>query len=465
MILVWFRQDLRINDNPALYNALNQDEVLPIFIYDNTNSQHIGEASKVWLHYSLQSLNKSLGNKLSCYCGDPITIIKYLIKTYDIQSVYWNRCYEPWQIKRDTEIKSMLSNHGVGVISYNGSLLWEPWSVLKSDQTPYKIFTHFYRKGCLSSIAPRAVLPLPTKLNLFYDIKSLSVEQLALLPNINWYQNLVSKWDISELGANNLLVEFVKTKINSYKLGRDYPNLNTTSRLSPYLHFGQISPHQIWYTIKQLYNDDNTEHFCSELVWREFSYNLLYYNPELATQNLQYKFNYFPWHNNHEQLLKWQTGQTGIPIIDAGMRELWQTGYMHNRVRMIVGSFLVKNLLIDWRYGAKWFFNTLFDADLANNSASWQWVAGSGTDAAPYFRIFNPVTQGQKFDSDGYYTRKYVKELNDIPNKYLFNPWEAPPDVLKHANIQLGVNYPFPIVDLKNSRQLALSLFNNLQKV
>ena len=238
---------------------------------------------------------------------------------------------------------------------------------------------------------------------------------------------------------------------------------NNVSRLSPHIHFGEVSPHQVWYQSQQMESSSgrikDLEHFLSELGWREFSYNLLFHFPDLIGTNFQKKFDDFPWKDDSDLLERWQKGNTGYPIVDAGMRELWQTGYMHNRVRMVVGSFLVKNLLIDWREGERWFWDCLVDADLANNAASWQWVAGSGADAAPYFRIFNPVTQGTKFDKDGEYTRKFVPELEKLPNKFLFTPWEAPQNVLEEAGIELGKDYPYPIIDLKQSRARALEAF------
>lgn len=244
--------------------------------------------------------------------------------------------------------------------------------------------------------------------------------------------------------------------IHHYKKGRDFPALGSVSRLSPYLHFGQISPHQVWHRVHQLPSDHNVDHFCSELGWREFAYNLLYHNPKLPEENLVSKFDAFPWKKDEKSFAAWKKGQTGIPMVDAAMRELWETGFMHNRCRMIVASFLIKNLLIDWRSGQKWFWDCLFDADLANNSASWQWVAGCGADAAPFFRIFNPVTQGEKFDPEGKYIRKYVPELAGLPDRYLFAPWQAPEDVLRQSAVVLGKDYPYPIVDLKESRNRAL---------
>ncbi len=462
----WFRQDLRLEDNQALFNACQQGLVLPIYILDDVNSGmfRIGEASRVWLHNSLQSLNKSLNGKLSVYIGNPLEVLLSLSQKYNISNIYWNRCYEPWQINRDTKIKKILIEQGLAVNTYNSLLLWEPWEVLKSDGTPYKVFTPYYRNGCLNSKIPRFPLPIPTNLSFINDIENqLNIDNLNLLPNIPWDKELVKQYKIGEKGAKLKLNDFIAERLSSYKDGRNYPEKPNISRLSPHLHFGEISPNNIWHKVRSHGDNDNIDTFCSELGWREFSYNLLYHNPNLPTDNFQSKFDKFPWSIDKEILSKWQKGQTGIPIVDAGMRELWQTGFMHNRVRMIVGSFLVKNLMLDWREGERWFFNCLFDADLASNSASWQWIAGCGADAAPYYRIFNPVLQGQKFDINGKYTRHYVPELVLLPDKYLFNPWEAPQEILKVANLKLGENYPHPIVDLKKSRDLALAAFKSLE--
>jgi deoxyribodipyrimidine photo-lyase len=337
--------------------------------------------------------------------------------------------------------------------------------VLKADGTPYKVFTPFYRNACLDPVnAPREPLAQPADLRFFECEAGDKLTDLRLLPDSPWYEEMALLWQPGEAGAKKRLDRFLADGIGNYKEGRNRPDLKYVSRLSPHLHFGEISPNQAWYAAREhaSKHPEDVEHFHSELGWREFSYNLLNHFPELPNENLQRKFNRFPCRDDADALARWQRGETGIPVVDAGMRELWRTGYMHNRVRMIVGSFLVKNLLVDWRHGAAWFFDTLLDADLANNSASWQWVAGCGADAAPYFRIFNPVTQGKKFDPDGAYVRKYVAELKSLPDRFLHNPWDAPAEVLKEAGIRLGQDYPRPIVDLKESRQRALDAFSGL---
>ena len=467
----WFRQDLRLSDNPALDSAAQYETLIPIYILDEVNSGEfkMGAASKWWLHQSLTKLNESLDGKLLVYQGNPHEILNKLIEEQEVSYVTWNRCYEPWRIDRDKEIKRNFEDKNVAVESFSASLLWEPWTISKDDGTPYRVFTPFYKKGCLNSEEPRLPAGKVDLSNLYSeDLSSDSITDLNLLPTIKWYKSFEEEWNPGEIGAEQNLNSFLDSGLLNYKEGRNFPSQEFVSRLSPHLHFGEISPNEVWYRAKTKEGISGIEkslaHFHSELGWREFSYYLLYHFPDLPNKNFQEKFDIFPWQENEEFLALWQKGNTGYPIVDAGMRELWQTGYMHNRLRMIVGSFLVKNLLIDWRFGERWFWDCLDDADLASNSASWQWVAGSGADAAPYFRIFNPITQGLKFDPEGEYTKKYVPELRDLPNKYLFSPWEAPENILADAGIELGKNYPKPMVDLKLSRETALEAFATTKK-
>tara|TARA_Y100001970_G_C14259777_1_gene879088 strand:+ start:7301 stop:8740 length:1440 start_codon:yes stop_codon:yes gene_type:complete len=468
--IFWFRQDLRISDNPGLIKSLQYKNTLPVYILDDINSgqDRIGAASRWWLNNSLNKLSNTINKKLSFYKGNPLEILNDLVDRFNIKGVFWNRCYEPWRIKRDTEIKNFFIKKGIEVETFNSALLWEPWEILKSDKTPYKVFTPFYKKGCLMHRPPREPLLKPNIDSLIIDdIKSLELGDLDLLPKYNWYDQMEAIWDPGEIGAHKKLDTFLENGLQGYKEGRNFPSKRNVSQLSPHIHFGEISPNEVWYKasdkkdIKNIKTD--LDHFLSELGWREFSYNLLYHFPELPRENLQKKFDNFPWKENKNFIEKWQKGITGYPIVDAGMRELWQTGYMHNRVRMIVGSFLVKNLLQHWHEGEKWFWDCLIDADLASNSASWQWVAGSGADAAPYFRIFNPVMQGSRFDPEGLYIKKFVPELKDLPIKYLYSPWDAPIEVLETANITLGKEYPNPIVDLRDSRDRALEAFSTIR--
>jgi deoxyribodipyrimidine photo-lyase len=460
----WFRQDLRLSDNPALLKAIATGKVLPIYILDDESAAAYaaGGASRWWLHQSLAALNQTLAGKLNLYRGAAAHVLEEITKRYSVKAVYWNRCYEPWRMQRDAQIKEMLKTQGIAVESCNGSLLKEPWEVHKEDGSPYRVFTPFFKKAYLQGPAPRPPLPAPSYTDWVCDNMALTLADLSLLPRIRWDKQFEPHWQVGEIAAQNRLRTFLAAGISDYKEGRNFPAKLNVSRLSPHLHFGEISPQQVWYASRAQGDDANIENFCSELGWREFSHHLLYHFPALPRDNLQAKFNQFPWRTDKQMLAAWQQGQTGYPIIDAGMRELWQTGYMHNRVRMIVGSFLVKNLLLDWRLGERWFWDCLVDADLANNSASWQWVAGCGADAAPYFRIFNPITQGQKFDAEGVYTRRFVPELKNLPDKYLFCPWTAPEAVLSKAEIALGKTYPLPIVDIAQSRALALAAFAEL---
>ena len=468
--IVWFRQDLRKEDNPALFKAAENDAtIFPIYILDDENADRwsMGEASRWWLHKSLYSLNKSLNGNLHFFIGKADQIIPDLIDKTKATGVYWNRCYEPWRITRDKKIKTSLLNNNIKVRSFNGSLLFEPPNIKKANDTPYKVFTPFYKKGCLENgPAPRELFTSPPKLIFEKNFSSKQLSDLNLLPSVTWYRDMENTWSPGEQGAHERLNNFLKQGIQNYKIGRNRPDKEFVSRLSGHLHFGEISPHQAWFRAKALKHSsatkDSIEHFLSELGWREFSNNLLYYWQQLPENNLQKKFDRFPWLDNSKSLERWQHGLTGYPIVDAGMRQLWKTGYMHNRVRMVTGSFLVKNLMLHWQHGERWFWDTLLDADLANNSASWQWIAGCGADAAPFFRIFNPVVQGEKFDPNGDYIREYIPEISEIPTKFIHKPWEAPEDILLKAGITLGKDYPLPIVDLKLSRERALSAFKNL---
>ncbi|MEO6203665.1 MAG: deoxyribodipyrimidine photo-lyase [Nitrospirales bacterium] len=468
-IVVWFRQDLRIKDNPALLAAHQTGHpILPLFILDKENSGEwkFGAASRWWLHESLKALNENLERKICFQAGSTEKIIKNLMKESGAEAIYWNRCYEPWRIASDGHIQETLQTKKIEVHTFNGALLFEPQTALKKDGTPYKVFTPFYQRGCLrKGNDPRRPSKSPKKLMLSTH-KGLVLKELDLLPTFPWHKKLSKHWQPGEAGAQARLKAFLKSGLKQYKEGRNYPSRNNVSRLSPHLHFGEISPNKVWHAAKQRMgvegwrNDGET--FLSELGWREFSHSLLFHFPDLPRKNLQKKFNTFPWRKDQKALKRWQQGQTGYPIVDAGMRELWETGYMHNRVRMIVGSFLVKNLMLHWHLGEDWFWDTLVDADLANNSASWQWIAGCGADAAPFFRIFNPVTQGKRFDENGEYVRRFVPELKKMPMTYLHNPWEAPEKVLVDAGVKLGENYPLPIVKLGGSRKRALEAFSGL---
>ena len=462
--LIWFRQDLRLHDNPALTHAVdNGYAIIPVYILDDENAgdHKMGGAARWWLHQSLKSLNADLRDHMVFRVGKADEVLPQLILDTGASAVFWNRCYEPWRIKRDEDIKFGLRDNGLEAQSFNGSLLWEPWEIKNQQGLPYKVFTPYYRKGCLQAPAPAQHLDRPERITFSnHDTDKRKLDDLGLMPSIKWYDDMAAFWDVSENGAHQRLNDFLENGLNGYKEKRNNPHMDHVSRLSPYLRHGQISPRQAWYIARSYATAHQTPEadidcFCSELGWREFSYYLLYHFPKITWENLQEKFNAFPWiAQESDDLERWRRGKTGIPIVDAGMRQLWQTGWMHNRVRMIVASLLVKNLLTHWHRGEEWFWDTLVDADLASNSASWQWVAGCGADAAPYFRIFNPVTQGEKFDTDGDYVREFVPELRGVDTKYIHKPW---------ASSNPPANYPPPIVDLKQSRERALEAFQSMK--
>ena len=460
--LVWFRKDLRLTDNPAIDAAKDFQTVYSVFIFDDDiyENKYLGGASLWWLESSLQILNKSLQNNLVILHGDSLEIIPSLCEALKIESVFWNRCYENDRIKKDTKLKKYLLESNVEAKSFSGSLLWEPWKIKNKSGNPYKVFTPFYKSGCLESTSPRLPIIKPKNLALKKVKTSLKKYKFKYLIQKNhWSSKFKKYWEIGEDGANSSLEKFLKNGSKNYSIGRNFPSLENVSRLSPYLHWGQISPHQVWHAAKNKMEKENKKVFLSELAWREFSYHLLYNFPDLQLNNLKRNFDDFPWLEDNDFLEKWRKGQTGYPIIDAGMRELWETGYMHNRVRMITSSFLVKNLLMHWKKGEKWFWECLLDADAASNSASWQWVAGTGTDSTPFFRIFNPITQSMKFDNEATYIRKFVPELKGLPTKLIFCPFEYDNNTLEQYGIVLGKNYPLPVIDYATSRKRALDTY------
>ena len=467
--IVWFRDDLRVQDNPALAAAAKDGRVLPVYIHDDwaAGDWRRGAAGRWWLHHSLKALNRRLEGHLQLMCGDSVSCLEGLLESSGARAVFWNRRYAPWQIAQDRVVKEALHKRQKTARSFAASLLWEPWTVMKKDATPYKVFSAFWRHGCRPQGPPRRPLETLGTLDLAEPtVENLPLETLGLLPEHGWHEKFNKHWTPGETGAQERLKEFLEHGLCGYRRGRDYPAQEHVSRLSPHLHFGEISPHQVWYAAQAAGLaqgcEDDLEHFHNELGWREFAYYLLYHFPHLPHTPLQTRFREFPWRDGGAGLTAWQHGLTGYPIVDAGMRELWETGYMHNRVRMIVGSFLVKNQLLHWRQGEHWFWDCLLDADLANNSAGWQWIAGCGVDAAPYFRIFNPVTQSRKFDPDGHYIGHFVPELAGLPRDARHAPWEASPEVLAAAGVTLGTTYPQPILDLKSSRERALRALTSI---
>ncbi len=469
--LLWFRNDLRLQDNRALEAAIEAGEpILPVFIEDSeaAGDWAPGGASRWFLHQSLHSLEEALrkaGGRLIYRQGDSLTELRALIEASGAGRVYWNRRYEGALRARDAEIKKALRQDGIEVESFNSSLLNEPHTVSTGGGQPYKVYTPYWKRVKDRRIDPPVTID-PGAAKFYKDSKpGVSLDDLGLLPDHSWPKKLEACWEVSEAAAADQLKNFLDDPVEDYDTARDLPAESGTSRLSPYLHWGLIGPRQVmdWLHGKHDLRAQGPQVFAKEIYWREFAYNVLYHFPHTPDAPLQEKYANFPWEYDRSTLRRWQKGETGYPIVDAGMRELYETGWMHNRVRMIVSSLLVKHLLQDWRDGARWFWDTLVDADLASNTLGWQWSGGCGADAAPYFRIFNPMTQGKKFDPDGDYVRRWVPELEKVPDKYIHEPWEAPAPVLEHAGCRLGEDYPEPIIDHKEGRQRALAAFDQVK--
>lgn len=476
-VIVWFRQDLRIADNPALSAAAaTRQPVIALYILDDETPGEwsMGGASRWWLHMSLSALADELeqmGCRLVLRRGRADQALADVIAETKATSVFWNRLYEPAAIARDTRIKADLQEQGIAVRSSNAALLFEPWDVKTKTGGPYRVFSPFWRSCMRDHGQPPHPLSAPDNLvGSEHEAFSDELEQWGLLPSKpDWAAGIRATWQPGGTVALGKLSRFLDEAAHDYADARDRPGIDGTSGLSPHLHFGEISPRTIYWAARRKADQNpamaaSVDKFIAELGWREFSHHLLFHFPQIPTENFQDKFDGFPWRQDPEGLQAWQRGQTGYPMVDAGMRQLWQTGWMHNRVRMIVASFLVKHLMVHWREGEDWFWDTLVDADLAANAASWQWVAGSGADAAPYFRIFNPITQGEKFDPNGDYVRKFVPELARLPNKYLFAPWTAPQGVLDEAGVDLGTDYPRPMVNHPQARERALDGYGEIKK-
>ncbi len=473
--IVWFRRDLRLADHPALRAAVDAGTPLICLYIRETGDQGprvAGGARKWWLHGSLAALGEdleTLGQRLVLRSGDALACLEALVEETGATRVFWTRDYEKAAITRDTQIKTALKDRGLTVESFNGALLREPWEVATGSGGPYKVFTAYWRASVNGGAMPEP-LPRPRKLPRAPDgIASEHLADWALLPTKpDWSGGLRANWTPGEKAALERLKSFLDGPADAYAQDRDRPDRPGTSMLSPHLAHGEISPRTIWQVVTQRIESGTVkageaEKFLAEIGWREFSYSLLYYNPDLPWQSLRPEFKDFPWKTDKKALKAWQKGQTGYPIVDAGMRQLYEIGWMHNRVRMIVGSLLVKHLLIPWQEGEDWFWDTLVDADPASNSAGWQWIAGCGADAAPYFRVFNPGLQGNRYDPDGAYVRRFVPELATMPAKHIHEPWKAPAHVLKDAGVTLGVDYPHPIIDHKEGRERALAAFQTIK--
>ena len=459
-VIVWLRRDLRLADNPALHAAVNRRKPLVLLYIDESNKgRALGGATQVWLHHSLRSLSETIeskGGRLVLRQGEPAKILDEIIEQTGADEVHWNRRYEGWAREIDEAIKSDLKDRGLKVESHKANLLTEPWEVATKTGGFYKVFTPFWRTAKANFTVDKS-LPAPEGLDCAPGVSSDKLEDWNLLPTApDWGSKMMAEHTPGEAGAMARLESFLAGPVEDYAEQRDRPDDETgTSKLSPHLAFGEISPRQIWNATKD--NDYKSDKFLTEIGWREFSYTLLFYNPNLASENYKPAFDNFPWDSDAAAVDAWRRGQTGYPFVDAGMRQLWQTGWQHNRVRMVCASFLIKHLLTDWRVGEAWYWDTLLEADPASNAASWQWVAGSGADASPYFRIFNPFTQGEKFDPNGDYVRKYVPELAKMPKKYIHQPWTAAGLTLLEAGVKLGETYPHPVVDHKAARERALT--------
>ena len=450
--IVWFRHDLRLTDNPALQAALQRGgRILPVYIHspDEEGAWPLGAAASGWQHQSLQSLAASLAARGAALCyarGPAAQVLLAIGAATGADAVFWNRRYEPHCTARDRALKERLRAAGLIAESRKGALLIEPWEIANQSGRPFQVFTPFWRQ-VLTQIDPPTPLPAPTRLDAAHWSGSVTLDDLGLLPRLPWYHPLAAHWHAGEDGAQQQLEAFATDRLSSYRDTRELPAADGTSRLSPWLASGALSPRQVWHAVGAAERrrgiaaaEWRGNKFLAELLWREFAHHLLFHFPHSAEQPLRKDFEAFEWREDPAALRAWQRGMTGVPLVDAGMRELWATGWMHNRVRMVVASFLVKNLRLSWLLGARWFWDTLIDANLANNNQGWQWSAGCGADAAPYFRVFNPETQAQKFDPQREYIRRWVPELG-----------------------QRGGNYPAPIVDLKQSRADALAAFSRMR--
>lgn len=477
-VLVWFRDDHRLADNPALAAAMaTGSQILCFAVVDDGSDglRPLGGAARWWLHGSLQALGESLeraSSRLTLFKGPALSMVEKIALETSASAIFWNRRYGAAEIALDCAIKKRLTDRGIKAHSFNGRLLHEPWEITNQAGKPFQVFTPYLRSVMARTIA--APLSAPKRISGGTWPSSLlasavPLAKLGLEPSSpDWAGGMRDQWQCGEEAARASFRRFLREGLKGYADNRDRPSLPGTSRLSPHLRFGEIGPRQIWHAVTARLAHEpglarDAEKYLSEIVWRDFSHQLLHFHPHLSDRPHSNRFDNFPWVEDEKSLRAWQKGLTGYPIVDAGMRQLWQIGWMHNRVRMIVASFLVKHLLIDWRQGETWFWDTLVDADPANNAFSWQWIAGSGPDSAPFHRIFNPVTQGEKFDPEGDYIRAFVPELAGLPSALIHKPWDAPPDILYAAGIRLGETYPDPIVPHGPARERALEAFRSLR--
>lgn len=461
--IVWFRNDLRLTDHAALHAAAQRKApVICLFIYEPKEHGlwQLGDGSRFWLYHSLKEFQeeiKKVGGQLVIREGDAASILMELIEKHYVQNIFWNHLYEPALMKRDAKIRALLQDSGVHIHAFHGNLLFDPREILLAHGKPYRQFTPF-KKCILKNLKKEAPLPIP-KLT-FYSgkMESIPLSKLTIYPSTKWCKEWEKIWKAGSKEAHRKLKAFVQSKMSKYEKRRDFPSVHGTSLLSPHMHFGEISPREVWIHSK------GHKGFQNELIWREFAHHMLLAFPQTPLESSKEEFKKFPWKKDSKLMHRWQDGKTGYPFIDAGMRQLLHTGWMHNRARMAVASFLVKDLMQPWQEGAKWFWEMLVDADLANNTLGWQWCAGSGVDSSPFFRIFNPVEQGKRFDPDGKYIKEYLPELRDLPEEYIHMPWLAPKDILKKARVELGKNYPYPICNHEEARKSALKAFDQYIK-
>lgn len=470
----WIRRDLRVSDNPALAAANRHENLIPLFVWDSKGADKWapGAASRWWIHHSLKALTASLkkrGSSLIIRRGDPLKTLRDVVKKTGARAIHATRLFDP--AERELQDKICQAFEGeVECDLHGGYLLCDPESIRTTSDEPYRVFTPFWR-AAEETVGDDRPLPAPSKIKpVVAKLDSIALDDLHLLPRIDWAGGLDEAWKPGERGAQNALQDLVDETVDEYGTQRDRPDRRGTSRLSPHLHFGELSPRQVWSEVSKHLSrlrieskQKSTKGYLRQLGWREFSAYVLFHFPETTNEPMNDKFSEFPWKKDEKLLKRWQHGRTGYPIVDAGMKELWTTGWMHNRVRMITASFLTKDLMIDWREGARWFWDTLVDADLANNSMGWQWTAGCGADAAPYFRVFNPVLQSKKFDPDGEYVRRWLPALQALPERWIHEPWNAPTEVLQEAGVQLGDDYPEPTIDHADARERALAAWKDLR--
>ncbi len=473
--IVWFRRDLRVEDNPALCNAVERGPVLPVYIHapHEEDPWSAGAASRAWLHQSLTrhaARLSALGAPLSVFTGDSLKVLTSLIRKTGAGALFYNRLYEPEIVARDKKIDAELKAQGVEVRSFKSALIFEPQEIENRSGKPFKVFTPFYRH-CAARLPEATGNRAPSSLAppVGSKVAAPGIEALDLLPAHPWASAMLSDWNPGETGAKRELEVFLESAVARYPVDRDVPGVRGVSRLSPHLHHGELSPRTVVTALSAVEKRGSpperkgAEAFLRQLIWREFAGHLLFHYPTLTTRPFDRRFEKFPWRDDQRGFAAWTRGLTGYPLVDAGMRELWSTGWMHNRVRMVVASFLTKHLLIHWCKGARWFWDTLVDADLANNTLGWQWTAGCGVDPAPYFRIFNPVAQGERFDPKGRYVRRWVPELSSLPDRFLHRPFEAGAGVLSKAGIRLGADYPEPLVAHREARERALAAYDRVR--